>query len=446
MKVKKEKIFIKKYLFLFLFFISLISLSFIQSEENIINVNVEYNGFDKKIDDMDVILYFLFFHPGSIQCFLSTKYYGMIKDFYDENKEKINYLYDEYRKFVKNEYNVEIEKINIDDNLEYYNGFFNTYVQYLSIFINLINMNLNNPEFKYISIKNTLFLASGNTSYKFPDNFYESVFILNYLIYIKRNQKLDILDLKSLKKSLLSVNYSEQEIENIKNIIKTNFQKYIEIMQIPSKYLLIDIDKNYSKSFNIKFEISFILGLDSLYFIPDENRILISINKYQNDYFDFVLAKRYSTIFLFFYDYNYSIELKKRVKKELLADFLSNKIIINKNSHYNNLLKYYGYENQNLKLIDQIKSDNIFYYYYNISKYICAQIFYYSKYSKFYENKKDILLNEYIKYFFQAHPEFLKDPSLFYKNLEKTLETIHNFSITFLKITMMKIMKNNFIY
>ncbi len=424
--------------FLFII-ISLLLVSLTKTDNIILDINVQYAGLNNNIDDNDVLLLFLMFHPHTIDYFLCTKYYDILKEFFNINKDKIKYIYDEYLIFIKNQfssvYNISFENAANLDPSKYYENTFDIYIRYLSQFISIINQNANDQNFKYINFdKNISFLTSSGKSIKFPEEGKEVLLILNFFIYLKKYNKLNIVDFKQLKERLLNLEYTLNDIEFLKENIKINLENYIKLFDIEPQDVFFKDNEIIGKGFKINISFNILPILNNYYISNMHDRMYLPLNRANEGNLYFYFGHEFSHLFTFLFEYKYNTEEKQKIKGDLIKDFFSGKILVSKNSYQNNILRYNGYDNLNSNVIVDIKKGNL-YYYNEILCELAAQIFYYAKFGKLSDiNRNNILLDQYEKGFFMDFPDYLKNPYLFYKNLNTTLNIIHNFTLRYFNI------------
>lgn len=429
---------------------TLLLISSTKSDNIVLDINIQYEGSNNFIEDSDILLLFLMFHPKTIDYFLCTKYYNILIEFYNNNKEKIKYIYDEYLTFLKKEQVTDI-KIDIENEIyfdpsEYYENTTDIYMKYLSQFINPINQN-NDKDLKYLNFdKNISFITSSGKPMKFPKEGKEILSILNFFIYLKKYNKLNIITFKQLKERLISLEYTQNDIEFLKENIKMNLENYIRLFNIEPQDIFFKDNEIIGKGFKINIVFNILPFLNKYYISSMQDRMYLPLNKPDEENLYYYLGHEFSHLFTSLFDYKYTDEEKKKIKGEIIKDFFSGKILISKNSYHNNILRYNEYDIYNLQLTEEIKKGNL-YYYNEILCDLAGQIFYYSIIGKLSDiRSNNILLYQYQQQFFNYYPEYLTKPQLFYKNLESTLNNIHKFTLWYFSIFLKNNLKKFYIY
>lgn len=422
-------------------------------DDNIYNIEVKYGGMNKKIDQIDIDLMFLMFHPDCIDYFYGTDTGYLLKNYYYQNKEKIDILYNEYKKFAYETFKIDISmlKRNYEDPILYYSYIHHVKMSFLSPFIDFINDSLDDPVFEYIKFTKNQFISQNFKVLSFPENAEESLLTLNFLIYLRRNSKKDILDFSELKYNIINNLFADSDILKLEDFIKNTYLLYLRNLSVPPNDVFFDDSKadvkilGYGISHKVLF--NFHLAFDSFYISHHDSDLFLPLNKYSEKDLYFYLGHELTHRFIFGVNYAYTKEQRAKISGDLKTNYLNGRIIIPKNSPYNNVLKYYEIKNENKEIISIIKDKKYYFYFTEIMADLAGQIFCYSVSGKiadiFEENS---LTNVYEREFFKFYPKYLSDVKLFYKDLKNTVKDIKTFTEMFYSLHLKKILNNNNIY
>lgn len=424
-----KKILIFKFLIIVIFMQLSSSFSYYFDDTTNIQTEVYYENKNRYIDANDIIINFLLLHPECLNYFLGTKFYKPIIDFYENNKDKIKYLYYKYLDFTKNEFNFDISNIQIHDPIKYFVNNHYVTIVFLSPLIDFVNENLFDEEFKYIKF-NSNKMYKFNNSLNFPDIAIESLLILNFLIYLNKNHDQNLIDNDQLINKLVDLEYSKDQLINLENFIKENLKKYIQSFKLSvSDFIYKDNLYKKNNEIIIKINFEFNLILDTYFISPLNGNLSLPINKINESNLIFVLAHEFSHYFTWGKINPYNELERNNIKGDLVYNLLKGKFFISKSSNYNKILYYFNIPIQNKDFVLKLNDKDIYFELNEIIADLMAQIFYYSKFNNLssYRNS-NTMLADYEFQFFIKYPEYLKNPELFSSNLIKTTQIVKSFT------------------
>ncbi len=419
-------------LFLTILIILQLSYTFVYNTNNNTSISIDaiYDNKNKVIDVNDIIINFLMFHPECLDYFISTKFYKPLIEFYEDNQNKIKYLYNKYKDFSKDEFNIDISNIQILDPINYFiNNHYITMV-FLSPLIDFINEKLFDEEFKYIRFNSNKKMYNFNNSLNFPDIAIESLLILNFLIYLNKNHDQNLIDIHQLINKLFELEYSKDDLKHLENSIEDNLNKYIELFKIPiSDFIYKDNLYKKNNEIIIKINFDFNLILNSYFISSLDGKLSFPINKINDANLIFVLGHEFSHYFTWGKINPYNEYERQNIKGDLVYNLLKGRFFILKSSNYNKILNFFDIFTQNEDFISKLKEKSNYFDLTEIIADLMAHIFYYSKFNNLssYRNK-NTMLADYEFQFFLKYPEYLKNPELFSNNFIKTTQIVKDYT------------------
>ncbi len=266
---------------------------------------------------------FLMFHPDCIDYFYGKSTGYLLKNYYYQNKDKIDILYAEYKKFAYEAFKIDISELkrNYEDPVKYYSYIHYVAMTFLAPFIDFVNDSLDDPVFQYIRFTKNQFISQDYKVLSFPENGQEALLTLNFLIYLRRNNKSDILDFSELKYNIINNIYSNSDILKLRDFIKDTFLKYLQNLSVPPNNIFFD-DSNqdvkilgYGISQKISF--SFHLAYDAFFISPYDSDLYLPIDRYSEKDLCFYLGHELTHRFIFGVNYIYTKEQQSKISEIL---------------------------------------------------------------------------------------------------------------------------------